>query len=141
VKLFPLGTAETAQTALTLLNHPLAEAEAARMKAMNEAPCGSIRDRGSLNGKNLKPHTEIFQGFQLYHNNFFRVPARQAVVFQVGIDVQPFISSIWDAGGDVVVDFSTGDGFLLCPFVETRDVRYWHIADIRGTATICPLLG
>jgi hypothetical protein len=39
-----------------------------------------------------------------------------------------------------VVDFSTGDGFLLCPFVETRDVRYWHIADIRGTATICPLL-
>jgi hypothetical protein len=36
VKLFPLGTAETAQTALTLLNPPLAEAEAARMKAMNE---------------------------------------------------------------------------------------------------------
>jgi hypothetical protein len=30
-----------------------------------------------------------------------------------------------------VVDFSTGDGFLLCPFVETRDVRYWHKADIR----------
>jgi len=42
VKLFPLGTAETAQTALTLLNPPLAEAEAeaegeaARMKAMKE---------------------------------------------------------------------------------------------------------
>jgi hypothetical protein len=34
VKLFPLGTAETAQTALTLLNPPLAGA--ARMKAMNE---------------------------------------------------------------------------------------------------------
>jgi hypothetical protein len=23
---------------------------------------------------------------------------------------------------------------------QSRDVAYWHIADIRGTATICPLL-
>src|SRR5664280_3669065 len=23
---------------------------------------------------------------------------------------------------------------------RTRDVRYWHLTDIRGTATICPLL-
>jgi hypothetical protein len=23
--------------------------------------------------------------------------------------------------------------------IEARHVRYWHLADIRGTATICPL--
>jgi hypothetical protein len=27
-----------------------------------------------------------------------------------------------NAGGDVVVDFSTGAGFLLCPFVELQDL-------------------
>ncbi len=63
---------------------------------------------------------EFFQGFQLYHNNFFTVPARQAVVFQVGADVGPLISSLWDAGGNVMADFATDGRFLLCPFVELQ---------------------
>ena len=63
---------------------------------------------------------DVFQGFQLYHNNFFRVPARQAVEFWVGVNVYAYIGSFLDAGGNIVVDFATGDDFLLCPFVELQ---------------------
>jgi hypothetical protein len=59
---------------------------------------------------------EVFQGFQLYHNNFFRVPARAAVVFQVGVVVMPDISSFWDAGGIAMVNFAT----IEVPFVELQ---------------------
>src|SRR5215469_12267958 len=63
--------------------------------------------------------SKIFGQFDLWHNNFFTVPARQAVEIWVGIDVFAHIYTFGLASGSIEVRFNN-DGFLMCPFVELQ---------------------
>jgi hypothetical protein len=126
-------------TILELWNHPPTSPlfEDNQFASMGTTDDASSIDFGwGLDVDRENKFFDVFQGFQLYHNNFFRVPARQGVVFQVGVVVMPWIYSWLEAGGSCVVDFTTDGGFVQVPFVELQVLtipQVGHPASLRRT--------
>jgi hypothetical protein len=66
------------------------------------------------------PPVEFFQHIYLLHNNFFTVPAFQAVEFQVGVDIFTDVYTFLDASASVGFYVISNGGFLMCPYVELQ---------------------
>jgi hypothetical protein len=72
---------------------------------------------------------DISRTYDLYQSNYFRVPARQTVVFEVGIQTDNRIATYLNGDGIIWNDFGHYGNFLACPFVEVKCSSRWRLDD------------